>query len=324
LCQRIRADESIRHIPVILLTARGTSTDKIEGLDIGADDYIGKPFDPEELLARIRSLFERRRLVKQLHEKSVALEGAIKRLKDEEVKLIASEKLRTMGDLAAGIFHELHNYMNMIYNGAQPLKELVGFLIEDYDDVDAEGLEEVNDLVDLMIQASNAALSVTGELKAYAHHASNVVRRVNLHDTIRSSIKMFGQLRPGSEVLFEFDEGSPELECVPSRLLMVFTNLAKNAFEAMDGKGQATILTRPEADGSILIMVRDSGPGVPQEHQATLFEPFHTTKKQGEGLGLGLSLSQKVVQELNGTIVYDTSYSDGAQFLITLPGVRWS
>jgi len=323
LCERIRADETIRHIPVILLTARGTSTDKIEGLDIGADDYIGKPFDPEELLARIRSLFERRRLVKQLHDKSVALEAAMTKLKDEEVKLIASEKLRTMGDLAAGIFHELHNYMNMIYNGAQPLKELVGYLVEDYNDVDPESMSEINDLLDLMIQASNAALSVTGELKSYAHHTANVVKRVDLHATIKSSIKMFGQLRPGSDVLFEFHETTPELECVQSRLLMVFTNLAKNAFEAMDGDGQVIILTEPVDDKHVLIKVRDSGPGVPADVQETLFQPFHTTKKQGEGLGLGLSLSAKVVTELGGTILYDTEYTDGAQFLITLPGVRW-
>lgn len=323
LCQAIRADESIRHLPVILLTARGTSTDKIEGLDVGADDYIGKPFDPEELLARIRSLFERRRLVKELTEKTLALEEAMRQLKDEEVKLVASEKMRTLGDLAAGIFHELHNYMNMIHNGTEPLKELVTLQAEALgDDSDPEDVQTMMELIDLVIDASKAALGVTGELKAYAHQSADVIETVDMHEAIRSSIRMFGAIRAGADIVMDFHEGALEQECVPSRLLMVFTNLVKNAFEAMEGEGTVTISSEPLERGA-LIKVRDTGPGVPPEHLDGLFEPFRTTKKQGEGLGLGLSLARRVVMEMGGTLAYDEAYTDGAQFLITLPDAHW-
>ncbi|MFT4974188.1 MAG: signal transduction histidine kinase [Myxococcota bacterium] len=322
LCEKIRADESTRHIPVILLTARGGSAEKIEGLDIGADDYIGKPFDPAELLARIRSLFDRGQLVSDLQERSVELQDALKKLKDEEVKLLASEKLRVMGDLAAGIFHELHNYLNMINNGAQPLKELVALHLGQLEDIDEEDIADINELIELMLEASNAALSVTGELKAYAHHTT-APKDVDIHKGIRSAIRMFGALKIGAKVNFEFHDQKLMQESVPSRLLVIFTNLVKNAFEAMDGAGLVTIISEPLEGGGAVIRVRDTGPGVPQAFQSKLFEPFQSTKKQGEGLGLGLPLSQKVVEELGGEMYYDNNYTDGAQFVILLPKARW-
>ncbi len=323
LCEHIRADARTRHLPVILLTARGAATDKIEGLDSGADDYIGKPFDPEELLARIRSLFERRRLVRELTEKTQALERAMAQLKDEEVKLVASEKMRTLGDLAAGIFHELHNYMNMIHNGTEPLRELVLAQAELLGDAsDPEDVQVMMELIELIIDASKAALGVTGELKAYAHQSADVIETVDMHEAIRSSIRMFGAIRTGANIELDFHEGRLEQDCVPSRLLMVFTNLVKNAFEAMGGEGAVTIRSEP-FEGGARVLVRDTGPGVPPECRDGLFEPFSTTKKQGEGLGLGLSLARRVVMELGGTLTYDEAYTDGAQFVITLPDARW-
>jgi two-component system NtrC family sensor kinase len=174
------------------------------------------------------------------------------------------------------------------------------------------------ELIDLMMQASHAALTVTGELKAYAHQSHNVIARVDLHDQVRSSVRMFGQWKGDLTVNLEFGDDPLMIDCVPSRLLMVFTNLVKNAFEAMDNNGEVTITSERDGDWAIL-KVRDTGPGVPEDYRPNLFQPFHTTKKQGEGLGLGLSLAHKVVHESGGELSYDASYTDGAQFLIRLP-----
>ena len=318
LCRRIKSDERTQTIPVILLTARGSTARKIEGLDMGADDYIGKPFDPDELRARVRSLFERRLLMRRLEEKSAELSKAMKELKDEEVKLIASEKLRTLGDLAAGIFHELHNYMNMLYNGALPLTDLVEMLQEEPENVTEEDFAEILELAALITDAAKASLSITGELKAYAHHAAHIHKEEDLHEVISSNIRMFGKLDAGLEIVCSFTDRALPISCVPSRMLMVFTNLIKNAFDAMGGDGTVTITTSQIGD-SAEVRIADTGPGVPASFQDKLFEPFQTTKTTGQGLGLGLSLASKVISDLGGELRYDADYTDGACFVITIP-----
>ncbi len=318
LCRRIKTDPATNMLPVILLTARGGRTNKIEGLEVGANDYIGKPFDPEELRARVRNLFEHDQLIERIREKSVELQDALDAIHREKEKLIASEKLRALGDLAAGIFHELHNYMNMIFNGAVPLVELVEMVRDEPEEVCAEDYEEIIELAKIMMEASEASLGITGELKAYAHQGTNELQAMDMNNVIRSAIRMFGKLRADSIVDLHLTDEELPIRCVPSRLLMVFTNLAKNAFEAMQTGGTVTIVTERVGD-EVVVKVRDDGPGVPASFRADLFAPFKTTKSQGKGLGLGLSLAHKVVFDIGGSLSYDDNYSGGAQFVIEVP-----
>ncbi len=318
LCRTIKANPDTALVPVVLLTARGGRASKIEGLEVGADDYIGKPFDPEELRARVRNILERDVLVQRIREKSAELQDALETIHKEQEKLVASEKLRTLGDLAAGIFHELHNYMNMIYNGAVPMMELVEMIRDEPEMTGAEDYAEVVDLAKLMIEASEASLAITGELKAYAHQGANEARRMDMNDVIRSSVRMVGKLRNDAVIQLELSDEALTIDCVPSRLLMVYTNLTKNAFEAMGDGGQVTIASERRGD-HLRVTVRDQGPGVPAAFRADLFAPFKTTKAQGKGLGLGLSLARKVIFDLGGELRYDDDYTDGAQFVIEVP-----
>jgi signal transduction histidine kinase len=322
LVEHIRKDEKLSHLPVILLTARGGTSAKVEGLEIGADDYIGKPFDPEELKARVRSLFELRRTTRNLTEKTRDLEAALKKLGDEELKVIESEKLRTLGELAAGMFHELHNYMNIVCNGALPLKDMIFELEKTLSekqitvpDVDPNDLIELTETV---IEAATAARGVTAELKGYAYQENGPGKFVDINAIVQSTIRMFPKRSEAAKLVFQPSNDAVVVQCVPTRLTQVFTNLVKNAFEAMSWKGTVTIATRREG-GSVIATVTDTGPGIPESQRGKLFQPFHTTKKQGEGLGLGLSLSQKVVHDLGGELRIDPNYRDGARFVITLP-----
>ncbi len=108
------------------------------------------------------------------------------------------------------------------------------------------------------------------------------------------------------------------IECAPTRLMQVFTNLIRNALEASGAEASVEIATSVQADKAVAT-VTDNGPGIDAASQAKLFEPFFTTKRQGEGLGLGLSLSRKVIHDLGGELRYDTSYRGGARFVITIP-----
>ncbi|MGZ3450506.1 MAG: ATP-binding protein [Polyangiales bacterium] len=321
LVQHIRQSEKFRHIPVILLTARGGTAQRIEGLDMGADDYIGKPFDPQELEARVRNLFALRRTTKALAEKTAALEEALGKLKDEELKVIESEKLRTLGDLAAGMFHELHNYMNIICNGAVPMQEGIsdiGRVLEEKK-IAVEGVEpaELNELAAMVVDAATAARGVTAELKGYAYHEHGARKTVDLNAVVRSTARMFGR-RDGADLALDLSPDPVVVEVVPTRLTQVFTNLVKNGFEAMSWRGTVAIQTRREG-GMVVATVTDNGPGVPAAQRAKLFEPFQTTKKQGEGLGLGLSLARKVMTDLGGELKLDPDHEGGARFVVRLP-----
>jgi signal transduction histidine kinase len=321
LVSRIREDERFRHLPVILLTARGGSAQKVEGLDVGADDYIGKPFDPQELEARVRNLFALRQTTKALAEKSAALEAALEKLKDEELKVIESEKLRTLGDLAAGMFHELHNYMNIICNGALPIQEGVNDIVKALEEkkVDIDGIEpaELNELTAMVVDAATAARAVTAELKGYAYHEHGARKTVDLNSVVRSTARMFGR-RDGADLALDLSPDPVVVDAVPTRLTQVFTNLVKNGFEAMGWRGTVAISTRREG-ANVVATVTDSGPGVPAAQRAKLFQPFQTTKKQGEGLGLGLSLARKVMTDLGGDLSLDADHPGGARFVVRLP-----
>jgi signal transduction histidine kinase len=321
LVQRIREDERFRHIPVILLTARGGTIQKIEGLDMGADDYIGKPFDPQELEARVRNLFALRKTTRALAEKSTALEEALTKLKDEELKVIESEKLRTLGDLAAGMFHELHNYMNIICNGALPMQEGIGDIGRVLDEkkivIDGVDPPELIELAAMVVDAATAARGVTAELKGYAYHEHGARKTVDLNAVVRSTARMFGR-RDGADLALDLSPDPVVVEVVPTRLTQVFTNLVKNGFEAMSWRGTVAITTRREG-GMVIATVTDNGPGVPLAQRSKLFEPFQTTKKQGEGLGLGLSLARKVMTDLGGELKLDPDHEGGARFVVRLP-----
>ncbi len=328
LVKRIRAhaDERVRVTPVILLTARGASAQKVEGLDIGADDYIGKPFDPNELRARVRSLFELRRTSAALAVKSDGLERALEKLKAEELKVIESEKLRTLGELAAGIFHELHNHLNIICNGAVPLAEGLSDLATRLDGETGklagdlrDDLDGTRELATHVLAAAQAARGVTADLKGYAYQDKQVAVS-DLNSIVESTLRVFGTGGPRgkSHVKLALSPLPVPVHCTPTRLQQVFTNLIKNAIEAMNGSGEVTIET--SIDGRLaLATVTDNGPGIAPANQASLFEPFFTTKKQGEGLGLGLSLSRKVLHDLGGDLRYDKEHVGGASFVISLP-----
>lgn len=321
LCRRMRSSDKLRHVPIVLLTARGGTLQKVEGLDTGADDYIGKPFDPEELKARVRSLFELRRTVKNLADKSSELERAMTKLKEEELKVIESEKLRTLGELAAGMFHELHNYMNIICNGAVPLQESItdltkglerqGLRVEDFDS------GEVRELIGMVVEAAQAARSVTAELKGYAHQERDGTKAVDLNDVVSSTVRMFSKSER-DHIKLALHAEPVVVECFPTRLNQVFTNLLRNALDAMKGQGTVTITTTVE-EGKVIARVTDTGPGIPEHVRAKLFEPFFTTKRQGKGLGLGLSLSRKVLHDVGGDLVFEPGDSPGARFVIRLP-----
>lgn len=181
-----------------------------------------------------------------------------------------------------------------------------------------DDVNETIELADLVLEAAAHAMTVTGELKGYAHTDAGLHRVVDLHGVLQSNLRMFGKIPGTLKVDMQLAEGNLPVSCAPTHLVQVFTNLMKNAFEAMDSNGTVTMTTRREG-GDAVVWVADTGPGVAADFAERLFEPFQSTKKQGVGLGLGLSMAKKVIEEHGGSLSLDNVYTDGARFVVRLP-----
>src|SRR5262249_21754842 len=160
-------------------------------------------------------------------------ELALVKLKEEELKTIESEKLRAVGELAAGMFHELHNYMNMIMNGATPLKEGLADLSATLGaSAGGQDLAELFELASLVATAATQARDVTGELKSFAYHEREM-KPIDVHNVIQSTVRMFGRRTEAMKLDLRLFGEPLVVQGVTNRLTHVFMNLLKNAFEAV-------------------------------------------------------------------------------------------
>jgi two-component system, NtrC family, sensor kinase len=342
LCRRIKAEAIMRHVPVILLTSKTGDENRATGLEVGADDYLFKPIRPRELSARVRSLLRLRGATLALEERTRELEDANRSLQKAQAELVRSEKLASLGQLVAGIAHELNNPLNYIYGNTEFLKEYVetllrlvarmenlpgadeaqktairGWVVE----ADLDYLRrDIGKLLEgLRLGAERAAEIVRG-LRAFARVGSGGMQLedVDLKDTIEVALTILRhEMRDRIEVQRHFAP-MPQVRCDSSRLGQVFVNLLLNATQAISGPGKIDIVLRAEGELA-RCSFRDSGAGMSPEIRSKVFDPFFTTKPVGQGTGLGLSISYGIVEQHGGRIEVESEPGRGATFTVWLP-----
>jgi signal transduction histidine kinase len=354
LCRALKSDPETANIPVVLVTSKAEREMKVMGLELGADDYVTKPFHPRELLARVRSLVRLHRLQAQLAERNRALEEAndelahtLEDLKAAEVQLVQSERLAAVGELAAGVAHEVNNPVNFALNAVRMLKSHVEGLAQavlrirssDLQDpsgsrgqaAELEGrqseletaqlAQEVVELVQIATEGLERTQRLVGDLKDFADPQRVAHSRIDLARCLRSTLQLLGHSlqRAGVSVDLQIESNLPQVRGHASALSQVFLNLLKNAGEALETRGGRIALEARREGGSVLVEIRDDGPGVPPEVRSRLFEPFVSTKDAGRGTGLGLSISRRIVTEHGGTLELRSEPGEGAVFTIRLP-----
>ena len=288
LTRRFRALEGNRLAPVLVLTAFGSLEQRLSGFDAGAVDYMVKPFEPGELVARVRAQLDRRRLALQLHE---------------------SEKLAAIGTMSAGLAHEMRNPANGIVNAVEPLLELLPPELRDPESDVGQLLSVIKDCSVQIGQLSRQLLGFRrGDDVAYESLPAN-----------RLVERALGMLRPAlKDIDLRLDLRYPgPLTCAPTLLLQVLTNLLENAVHAAGRGGWITIATFADGD-RFVCEVGDSGAGVPVQLRERIFEPFFTTKAAGEGTGLGLSTSRQIVDRHRGRL-FVRAAEVGTVFRFELP-----
>ncbi|MBW2243361.1 MAG: response regulator, partial [Deltaproteobacteria bacterium] len=355
LCRAIKEDDALSGVPVMLVTSKAEREMKIEGLELGADDYVTKPFHPRELLARTRSLVRIRTLQQELAERNEALEGTnqelaetLVELKEAEVHLVQAERLAAVGELSAGVAHEVNNPLNFARNSLAALRTYVDDLqglaawLGELDANDPATLRvqliqlqrkkqelgldemagELGELIGIVTEGLDRTAHLVSDLQTFASPGHGEHGLVDVGAGLRSTLQLLGhRLREaGVGAQLEIEAG---LQAVPGDaggLNQVFLNLLKNAIEALEGGGGTiSVRARMAGRGELEVCVEDSGPGIEADVQARLFEPFFTTKGAGQGSGLGLAMCQRIVRGHGGRIELTSEPGKGTQVRVILP-----
>jgi len=348
VCRQLKSDPRTREIPVIFISALNDIEDKLAAFNAGGADYICKPFQTEEVLARVAThtaLFKSRQAIKareeclrhSLHD----MEAAHLRLKEMSGQLLQSEKLVSIGLLAAGVAHEINNPIGFISSNLNILKSYVDSLLRLIDEyalletnAPADMLKRIDetkqeidllflrqDVVELIgesIDGSGRVRKIVQDLRDFSHPGDAEWRQVNLNTALDSALNLvWNEIKHKAEVIKDYDD-VPMVECLYDQINQVLLNLLVNAAQAIGEKGQITLRTHRENDW-VTISIIDNGDGIPPENIEKIFDPFFTTKPVGKGTGLGLSTSYGIITKHGGRIVVDSTPGEGAAFTIWLP-----
>ena len=331
LCRRVKQRKETANVPFILLTARSKTTMKIEGLDCGAEDYVCKPFEEAELLARVRALLRVRRANVQLDQRNVELERINKELKQTQQQLVQAEKLSSLGQLVAGLAHEINNSINAVYNGVPALKLRLQKLRKMLStqtgsepariapDVAAH-FEKMDTLYEVILDGAERTARIVSDMKTFAHPGRERNEDFDLHRALDLCLNLSVKQSSGKvEIIREYGD-VPVIHGPFGQLHQVFLNLLTNSSQAMPDGGQVYVQTVRDDDWFI-VHIRDTGTGIPERIRHRIFEPFFTTKAPGVGTGLGLSISYSIVTKLGGKIECHSEMGVGTEFVISIPMV---
>jgi len=320
----------------------------LDAVRLGAFDYLIKPCDLYVLELTVERALERRNLLLNARQYKIDLELRNSELAQEKDKLerlqaqiIHSEKMASLGQLAAGIAHELNNPVGFIYGNMDVLNQCVGSLTEllnyydkaELSDFVASGavqikeridysatLEDLDSIIKDCREGSQRIRDIVQNLRTFSRLDEAEFKKSDIHEGIDSTIRLLSRYYSSDNIRLIRDYGElPPVDAFSGQLNQVWMNLLVNAAQAVSAKGgDVQISTRIEEE-SVVITIADTGGGIPPENLNRIFEPFYTTKPVGEGTGLGLSISFGIVERHGGTITVDSRLHEGTTFTVTLP-----
>jgi signal transduction histidine kinase len=353
--QQLQQDQRTCMIPVIFLSALDTVTDKVKAFTLGGVDYITKPFQQEEVLARvkthlqIRSLTQtlqvnNRRLQEEIEQRQQAeaeLKQALQELKNTQTQMIVKEKLASLGALMAGIAHELRNPLNFVNNYAESSVELVAELIAEVETTPLlpeqlaslqELLIDVRDNASSIHQHGQRAERIIQSMMQHARTGSDDWQVVPFNNLLKEAVDLvyysqrsqLGNLE--ITIQTDYDTAIGNISVIPADLTRAFINLISNAFYAIHYKWQQDVSFQPtlwlktrKLPDHIEVRIHDNGIGIEPEAQQRIFDPFFTTKTN-EGTGLGLSITYDVIVEQHrGRLSFVSEPGIYTEFIVILP-----
>ncbi|MEO0970339.1 MAG: response regulator [Cyanobacteria bacterium J06639_18] len=361
-CRRLKANSVTQDVPVIFMTALSDTTDKVKGLEIGAVDYITKPFQQEEVIARLKLHLNLSHLThtleQKVEERTAELSKSLEQLQKTQLQLIQSEKMSTLGQLVAGIGHEINNPLNSIVANTFHVQEYTSEMLEVLNlfqekfaeldpniakllqKIDLEFLnEDLPSLIKSMQHGVTRLEDISLSLRTFARSDISSKVEFQIHEGLNSTVMLLqhrlksNKDHPEIEVIKDYGD-LPPITCYPGQINQVFMNLIANAIDAFEelnrNRSYQEIIANPniitvktrvnDEKNSVTIYIKDNGIGLNPQVQDKIFEQTFTTKAVGKGTGLGLAIShQIVVEKHNGKIEYDSIPGQSTEFMVTLP-----
>jgi two-component system NtrC family sensor kinase len=356
--------------PALMVSGLDNSSTTETALGIGAYGYIIKPFDSRGVLISVSNALRRRQLeidnrayrenleqmvqerAAALHKSNEELEHTLSRLKETQVQMIQSEKMASIGQLAAGVAHEINNpagFINSNLNTLLDYQRDIGKLIRQYRHLvtnlkgivageegwaaiseQVEGivaleaetdidfiLDDVLNLIGESQDGTERLKRIVSDLKDFVHPGKDKLESADINRCLESTLNVvWNELKYKAAVTKEYGE-LPLVECYPHQLNQVFMNLLVNAAQAIKEKGEINIVTQA-LDGQVEIKISDTGSGIPKENLSKIFDAFFTTKEVGKGTGLGLHIAYDIIKKHKGTIDVDSEVGKGTTFTIRL------
>ncbi len=281
-------------------------------------------------------------LERKVAERTQELTALLKKMEEAQNQIMQSEKMAAIGQLAAGVAHEINNPVGFVNSNLGTLGHYVDQLLRLVDGyataAEAAGLQSspqlaaVRDEADLsflrqdivaLLGESRDGLDrvkkIVQDLKDFSHVDEAEWQEADLNAGLESTLNVvWNELKYKTDVARDYGE-LPRVRCVPGQINQVFMNMLLNAAQAIDERGTITVRTAPEGSGFVRVEIADTGRGMPPEVLKHIFEPFFTTKPVGKGTGLGLSLSWDIVKKHGGRIEVDSAPGKGTIFRIVLP-----
>jgi len=358
-CRKIKSNPETSSIPVIFITAFADVESKVKGFSLGGVDYITKPFQEQEMLARVNTHLRLRQLNQNLEQKvserTFKLEAALQKVNEFQLQLVQCEKMSALGNLVAGVAHEINNPLAAISGNTGEAKSTIADLIallqmyrnrkpakviqDREEEIDLEYLlDDIPKMLNSISVSCDRIREISTALRTFSRLDANTKTSFNIHEGLDSTLLILkyrlkaNEKHPKIEVVKNYAD-IPEIECYPGQINQVFMNLIANAIDAVEesneGKTFKDIEKKPnriairtelsEDKQSILVRIADNGSGMPEEVRAQIFEQGFTTKGVGKGTGLGLAIARQIVEEKHGGTIACTSQSGkGTEFAIAL------
>jgi len=338
VCRRLKASERNRDIPVIFISAIKDSIDKVKAFSVGGIDYITKPFESNEVLARIKTHLAIRMMHKTLTEQNIQLQQEIterrqfeKELLQTRTKLVQSEKMASLGRLVAGFAHELNTPLGVVVGTASALQrevEKINQMMEQ-DEVDVDNLlstlENIDKCSNLTLSNVKRAANLVSSFKRTAvDQTSDEVREFQIQEVIQDIVRTLHNQFKQTNIKIQINCPTDlKVVSIPGALEQILTNLLMNSFihGFNEGTNAGAINIAVQFDGNNLhLEYSDTGKGISKENLEKILEPFFTTHRAHGSSGLGMYICYNLVtSQLNGTMACESTLGEGVCFKIEFP-----
>jgi C4-dicarboxylate-specific signal transduction histidine kinase len=316
-CRELRERTSTQAIPVVLLTARADEDTKLAALSAGASDFLTKPFSTTELHVRIRNLVQSHQYQAKLARQNQLLETTIDQLKQTETQLVQSEKLASLGRMSAGIIHEINNPLNFATTGLFTLRKRTQALAPAFQ-------QECQGILTDVEEGLKRVKNIVSDLRMFTHPDTESREEVQAAEVVAAALRFLSnEWKDKVQIERKLPEGQTIL-ANKNTLINVLVNLLQNSLDAFPNKTftgeRPTIWIEGRLEpGKSILLVRDNGPGIQPQHLDKVFDPFFTTKDVGQGMGLGLTICYRIVQDCQGRIAVRTEPGQFCEFALEFP-----